>query len=557
MAQSQPPPVAVKPMVEIKAKDGSVLSVPVMLNSEAFERGLRNHDDRDFVNYIVHSCHTGVNIGYEGVRQPIICENWPSATACTNAVMKSIADDLAKSRKLGPFVDPQAKFDNFVGSPMGAFPKKHSPDKYRVIYDLSYPPGKSVNDHIPSDKFSLTYMTIDDVVYALQQYGQGALMAKLDLESAFSHILVHPQDWELLGSSFWHTDSDGEAQKLYYINTVLPFGLRSSPKLFTDFAFAAKLIMEYDGVSYVNHYLDDYITLGPPKSDVCQSNLETMLNVCSEIGFSINPSKLVLPTTTIEFLGIILDSEKLELRISQARLDSIMNELEHWRHRKKATKREILSLLGKLIFISRVVRCSRTFVRRIIQLSKKVKHLHHSVRLNKQFQADILWWLTFLPSWNGVAMFYDHHWISSTAMDFYSDASNIAVAGYWQGDWFVELTDLTHSINWRELYAVVVAAATWAPQWSGRRIIFHCDNMSVVQVLASGTSKRPELMVLLRTLFYVAATYQFEFSSQYINTKVNCVADSLSRLDFYRFWHLVPGANFVMTRPAKLELEGV
>ena len=29
---------------------------------------------------------------------------------------------------------------------------------------------------------------------------QGALMSKLDLSDAFRHILVHPADWELLGS---------------------------------------------------------------------------------------------------------------------------------------------------------------------------------------------------------------------------------------------------------------------------------------------------------------------------------------------------------------------
>ena len=520
------------------------------MNPEAFEQGLADHDDRDFVQYIVNACRYGVDIGFEGERQGLVSENWPSATSCGGAVLKSIQDDLNKHRKLGPF--NEVPFDNFVGSPMGAFAKKHSPDKYRVIYDLSFPPGRSVNDHIPIDKFSLTYMSIDEVVHAIQQYGRGALLSKLDLESAFSHILVRPEDWELLGSSYWCSDCNC---RHYLVNTVLNFGLRSSPSLFTDFAYAAMLIMKAQGVSYVNHYLDDYVTVGPPCSHICQKNLDIMMKVCNDVGFTINPSKLVQPTTCIEFLGIVLDSERLELRISEERLRNILSELAVWRHRKKATKREILSLLGKLIFISRVVQSSRTFVRRIIQLSKKVKHLHHKVRLNREFQADIEWWLAFLPSWNGVAMFYDHEWITSSAMDFYSDASNVAVAGYWQGDWFVELTDTSHTIAWRELYAVVLAAATWAPAWSGRKILFHCDNMAVVQVLASGSSKNPELMALLRALFFIAASYQFTFSSTYVNIKLNVGADCLSRLDFYKFWSLVPGANWVMTTPGKVYLD--
>ena len=190
------------------------------------------------------------------------------------------------------------------------------------------------------------------------------------------------------------------------------------------------IIMQSRGVTYVNHYLDDFITVGPPNSSVCSENLDIMVQVCDDVGFTLNPSKLVKPTTCIEFLGIVLDSERMEMRISEDRLHRIMTELTEWRSRKKATKREILSLLGKLIFISRVVQSSRTFVRRIIELSKKVRHLHHRVRLNREFQADIEWWLTFLPSWNGVSMFYDHEWISSTAMDFYSDVSNVALAGY-------------------------------------------------------------------------------------------------------------------------------
>ena len=111
---------------------------------------------------------------------------------------------------------------------MGAFPQKHSPGKYCMIYDLSYPPEKSINDHIPADKFSLTYMSIDDVVHQIQQHGQGASMAKLDFESAFAHMLVRPQDWELLGSSHWFTDSEEHSTRCYFVNTVLPFGLRSS-----------------------------------------------------------------------------------------------------------------------------------------------------------------------------------------------------------------------------------------------------------------------------------------------------------------------------------------
>ena len=151
----------------------------------------------------------------------------------------------------------------------------------------------------------LTYMSIDDLAHQIQQHGQGTLLAKLDLESAFSHILVRPQDWELQGSIYLFTDSERHPTKYYFVNTVLPFGLRSSPKPFTDFAHASKLMMEYQGVSYVNQYLDDYVTVAQPHNDICQSNLNKILDLCDDIGLSLNPSNLLQPTTKLEFLGII------------------------------------------------------------------------------------------------------------------------------------------------------------------------------------------------------------------------------------------------------------
>ena len=168
------------------------------------------------------------------------------------------------------------------------------------------------------------------------------------------------------------------------------------------------------------------------------------------------------------------------------------------------------------------------------------------------FQADIDWWLKFLPSWNGISVFYDDEWTSNMDMHLYTDASDKAVAGYFNGDWFVLPATTSHSINWRELYAIVIAAATFGNQWQGKRIIFHCDNMCVVQVLCSGTSPNRDIMSLVRKLFLLAATYQFECRSIYINTKVNVIADSLSRYNWDLFHQFAPDANSQMSQPVLL-----
>ena len=78
----------------------------------------------------------------------------------------------------------------------------------------------------------------------------------------------------------------------------------------------------------------------------------------------------------------------------------------------------------KLVFVSRVVKSGRPFVRRMIETSKHVKHLHHKVKLRRQFREDVTWWLYFLLLWNGISMIADD-----------TDASDVAVAAFFEGRW--------------------------------------------------------------------------------------------------------------------------
>jgi len=66
--------------------------------------------------------------------------------------------------------------------------------KWRLIHvsDLSFPHGCSFNEGINSDIFSLAYTTVDEVASLDAQPGQGALLAKVDIESAYNLIPVHP-----------------------------------------------------------------------------------------------------------------------------------------------------------------------------------------------------------------------------------------------------------------------------------------------------------------------------------------------------------------------------
>ena len=118
--------------------------------------------------------------------------------------------------------------------------------KWRLIVDLSHPKGQSVNDGITKALCSLKYVTIDEAIKEIVKLGRGA---KIDIKSAFRLLPVHVDDRHMLGV-LWNGG--------VYIDTCLPFGLRSAPKLFNIVAEFLAWIAQQNNVSFLIHYLDDF-----------------------------------------------------------------------------------------------------------------------------------------------------------------------------------------------------------------------------------------------------------------------------------------------------------
>ena len=67
---------------------------------------------------------------------------------------------------------------------MGAVPKS-TPGKYRLIVDLSYPEGQSVNSRISEAQCSLSYVSVEGAAQTVLRLGRGALLAKVDIRNAY------------------------------------------------------------------------------------------------------------------------------------------------------------------------------------------------------------------------------------------------------------------------------------------------------------------------------------------------------------------------------------
>ena len=68
-------------------------------------------------------------------------------------------------------------------------------------------------------------------------------------------------------------------------------------------------------VDFVLHYLDDFLFGGRPKSDCCGRALNLALCLCQDVGFPVISGKVVGPATEIDFLGLIIDAQAMEIRL--------------------------------------------------------------------------------------------------------------------------------------------------------------------------------------------------------------------------------------------------
>ena len=191
------------------------ISSPLRL--ESWRRGLTGHPDTEFVHYITEGIHQGFRIGFSRAQTL-----WSASTNLPSSNPTVISDYLDREVELDRMftcsTDPPAHI-----SPLGVIPKKNKPGKWRLIVDLSSPKGGSVNEGVDPEWSTLSYATVDHLAALVIQHGPGALLVKADVKEAYQMTPVHPDDHHLLGVK-WRNS--------LFINTMLPFSLRSALKIF-------------------------------------------------------------------------------------------------------------------------------------------------------------------------------------------------------------------------------------------------------------------------------------------------------------------------------------
>ena len=127
------------------------MPVRTPLHTHAWEAALSTHLDRAFARYITDGLQNGFRIGFQW-ESPLrsATANMESAWQHPEVIQEYIDKEISKGRMLGPFTPdlcPYLHINRF-----GVIPKGQNTGKWRLITDLSYPEGQSVNDGIESSK---------------------------------------------------------------------------------------------------------------------------------------------------------------------------------------------------------------------------------------------------------------------------------------------------------------------------------------------------------------------------------------------------------------------
>ena len=302
---------------------GVLAAINTPLVWQAWAQALQPHPDKDFGDYIIRGIKEGFRIGFRYSERETTrsCKrNMSSAYEHQKVVTDYLVEECRHARIAGPFPGPP--LPHLQVNSFGVIPKRHQQNKWRLILDLSSPEKHSVNDGIEPSLCSLSYISIDDIAGVILQLGAGALIAKTDVKHAYRQIPVHPEDRPLMGMRW---------KEHYFVDTVLPFGLRSAPLIFTAVADALEWIVRARGADNIFHYIDDFVLLGPPDSDICEQNLRLLMQSCDNLGVLIAQEKTEGPSTRLTVLGIEFDTVAMELRLPADKLHRLSELLSPWR----------------------------------------------------------------------------------------------------------------------------------------------------------------------------------------------------------------------------------
>ena len=511
--------------------------------------------------FLVDGFRNGFDIGYNGpTDRQDTSKNIPFSVGDKEDMWGKIMKEVKAKRYAGPFEN--IPFKNYIQSPIGLVPK--SGNRTCLIFHLSFNFGEnnqSVNACTPREDCTVHYNDLDTAIMnclkvsklALQTNGsQEVFLGKTDLSMAFRVLPMKVTCfcWLVLAAV---DPTDGKLK--YFIDKCLPFGTSISCLHYQRFSNSLRHVMEFKtGCKTITNYLDDFLFAAITRM-ICNYVIREFMSLCNSLNIPIAEEKTEWGTTIIIFLGILFNGSRLLLSIPIEKQEKALRLLNDVTGKKKITVKQLQVLTWYLNFLTKAIHPGRTFTRRMYAKYSgahgKLKQ-HHHVTIDKEFRFDCEIWRVFLTHHSERALCRPMIDLYSSKdakqLNFFSDASagpELGFRAYYNGKWLAKQWEPGYikqkdgpSIEYLELYSLVAAVLTWGDSLQNQRIVIFCDNQAVVAMINNSASSCKKCMYLLRLLILDNLVFNWRVFAKYIRSKSNDLADSLSRLQFDRFWQL-------------------
>lgn len=390
----------------------------------------------------------------------------------------------------------------------------------RFIFNL-----KSLNRHIINHHFKM-----EDIRTAINLMYPNCYMTTIDLKDAYYVIPVHKMHRKYLRFQF--------ECKLYQF-TCLPFGLCTSPRIFTKVLKPAVRHLRQQGITLVI-YLDDILIISTTY-DKCKSDTQSVIKLMENLGFVINCKKSCLtPSKQIKFLGFILNSETMKVELPLDKREKIDNKC-HWLiSRERCSILRLAEVIGLLISAVPTVPYGLLYTKILERQKYKALLANNgnfmcSVNIDTEMKADLSWWISNIKRASAPIR------IDEFSQEIFSDASKSgwgASCAYRStgGRWTNE-TAKCH-INYLELVAAYYGLRCYAADAYDTQLLLRIDNTTAIAYINKmGSIKYPHLYNISRKIWQFCEDRKLWIYATYIPSKENCIADYESR-SFKTEWSL-------------------
>jgi hypothetical protein len=352
------------------------------------------------------------------------------------------------------------------------------------------------------------------------------VMASIDLSEAFFSIPVHESSKKFLCFQF---------NNLRYVFNVLPFGLTSSPRIFSKVLKPVIMLLRSQGIK-ISFYLDD-IFLCASSSCLLQLHVKETLNLLISLGFFPNYQKSQLtPSRSLLHLGYTWDSAAMTISLPEDKIcksQSFAKRLVSY----PSTLREASSFLGLVVshraafpFAPLHYRDLQLQIGNLLQLDTP---WDCQITFNEDSLININWWAScpsMLPSSPIVP--------SEADLSLYTDASSTgwggalssgeSVSGFWSKH------ESSLHINYLELKAIFLCISTFLSSLKSLSVRILSDNITAVSYVNKlGGTHSSELCHLSLDLWKMLILNHISCTAVHIPGKDNYLADSYSRSSKY------------------------